>query len=127
MATLADQALDCMEVSDQSPAIPHALCWTGFILIVGEWILAAAWRSKLINASEAGNRAVIRITQELKPAYRLRWILAWIGTAAAFAATYSSQENTMAAILAILAFELVLASEAASRALFYEARIRHGL
>jgi anaerobic dimethyl sulfoxide reductase subunit C (anchor subunit) len=109
---------------------PRLLRWIslGALLLLGiEIAIGRRWLAALAREGGAASRAAAKITQERGQIYRLRLLFALLGMAAVGTSLLPWGGGAAGALIATVAFGLVMASEILSRLLFYEARVRHGV
>lgn len=109
------------------PALQALALWAVILLGI-ELAITPIWLSHL-SGSRAAQKSAIRITRQRGALFKLRLALAALGIlAAGLALLGSGQDSSLSQGFLLLAtFGFALISEVLSRALFYEARVRHGV
>lgn len=113
-----------------APANSSALRWIAggsILLLAAQLATVALWADHLASQRGAAARAATRLMQEHSLIFRLRLALAMLAMLVAAVVLLPGVGATAAKSATILTFVLALASEILGRALFYAARVRHGV
>ncbi len=113
-----------------APADGSALRWIAggsIVLLALRLATVALWTERLASQKGAAARAAARMMQEHSLIFRLQLALAMLAMLVAAIILLPWVDGAVAKSATILTFVLALISEVLSRALFYEARVRHGV
>jgi anaerobic dimethyl sulfoxide reductase subunit C (anchor subunit) len=119
-----------LAVEHSAPADGSALRWIAggsIVLLATQLATVTLWTEHLASQKGAAARAAAKIMQEHSLIFRLQLALAMLAMLVAAIILLPWVEGAVAKSATILTFVLALISEVLGRALFYEARVRHGV